>query len=551
MEKILAPADKVLSEIGRFILSRPRFSIVLFLSALLLTIINNAFFDNANTTELTNHYVLTQPIPVATPIIAPQVATTPTAPITTATTTTTPTTPSEIVNDTWQVEKVRAGDNLSKILKRNHISAKDLMALTSLSGAKALRHLQIGEEIRLLVNENHRLQQLIYTDENQKTLSITADNGTLQISKSTQNTTAPSVKSISPTLITPASTPVKPAVNLPAIPTPVAAIVLPALPIPTKVLANASVSSAKAVITPSTVTEVKVNAKIPAPVVQQPTIAYVSGLINNKPLQVEAKKLGLTARQANQLVQIFSAKGIAKNLSAGDRFKVLYQTASTTTKKKNSGNILAAQLIHKGKSYQLVRFTDPKGRVAYYTPQGESLQGESISRAPVNYSHISSGFSTHRFDPVLRFVRPHVGVDYAAPYGTPIKAAGDGVIMLAGYKGGYGNTIVIKHDDKYSTLYAHLSKFAANLKDGAAVQQGQIIGYVGRTGFATGPHLHYEIHVNNKPANPITVALPGVKVPKVYRNLFFAQSKTLLAQLNTNKQVRLAERNDQDPVKKS
>lgn len=597
MEKILAPADKVLSQIGRFILARPIFSIVLFITALLLTIINDAFFDE-NTASATAHVFTHHSVQ---PIALPTVTTPPAVQSIAA-----PVQPAETVKDNWQVEKVRAGDNLSKIFKRNQISAKDLMAITSLSGAKALRHLQIGEEMRLLVNER-RLQQLIYTNENGKTLSIIATDKGLQVGKvgepapaasvaatpapaAQTQATAPAPAAPAPVqAVTPAPVLTQTQVAVPAAVKTTDASVIPApvkaIPAPTSMTsstaatttpapANAAVSApaatttttstapAKAAVTPAatavpakvaatnTVTPatIKVNTKAPA-AASQPAIAYVSGQVS-KSLLTDAKKAGLTTRQANQLIQIFSPKGISK-LSAGDQFSVLVQNpnAAATGKKKPSSNILAAQLVHKGKSYQLIRFTDPKGRAAYYTPQGESLQGESISRAPLNYKYISSGFSMHRFDPVLRFVRPHVGVDYAAPYGTPIKAAGDGVIMLAGYKGGYGNTVMIKHDDKYTTLYGHLSKFAANIKSGTAVQQGQVIGYVGSTGFATGAHLHYEIHVNNKPMNPITVALPGVKVPKAYRNQFLAQSKTLLAQLTTNKQVRLAERTDS--VKKS
>ncbi len=253
----------------------------------------------------------------------------------------------------------------------------------------------------------------------------------------------------------------------------------------------------------------------------------------------DAKKAGLSSQMANQLAAILGSTAV----KTGDRFSVLYEEKGSGKKSKGA-RIVAAQLNHKGKVLQLIRFTDPKGHTDYYTPSGESLRGEALLRHPVQYSHISSHFAHRRFDPILRFVRPHLGVDYAAPHGTPIKAAGDGVVMAAGYRGGYGNAVIIKHGDKYSTLYAHLSKFPSQLKTGAFVQKGQTIGYVGRTGFATGTHLHYEIHVNDVPQNPLTVALPHNSIPSAHRARFMAQAKTLLAQLKSSQPVKLAQKAD-------
>lgn len=272
-------------------------------------------------------------------------------------------------------------------------------------------------------------------------------------------------------------------------------------------------------------------------------INYVSGLVTHS-LYSDARKAGLSTRQANQLVQLFSGKNLAQTMRSGDDFHVLYENPKIIKNKKYSGNILAAQITRNDKTYQLIRFADPKGRANYYTPQGQTLgNGDGLLRQPVQFTHISSGFSSNRVDPVLHYRRPHLGVDYAAPTGTPIKAAGDGVVAEMGYHGGYGKTIVIKHDDKYSTLYGHMSKYA-ELKTGDPVQQGQVIGYVGQTGFATGPHLHYEIHVNDVAYNPLTVALPGASIPREYRNQFLAKSKVLLAQLHDKRQqVQLAQNN--------
>ncbi len=275
----------------------------------------------------------------------------------------------------------------------------------------------------------------------------------------------------------------------------------------------------------------------------QPKSRYVFGKINRS-LSVDARKAGLSTKQVNQFVQIFSEKGLANNMHKGDSFSVILDNGVSKVKnKKTTGNILAAQLVTGNKAYQLIRFTDPTGFTDYYNAQGQSLH-DGLSRAPLRYSHISSSFSNRRFDPVLGFVHPHRGIDYAAPMGTPIQAADDGVLAEADYKGGYGKAIVIKHDDKYATLYAHLSRFATGMHAGTEVKRGQLIGYVGQSGFATGPHLHFEIRVNDIPANPLTIALPGKSVPKAYRRQFFAQTKMLLAQLISKGGMQLAQGKD-------
>lgn len=273
-------------------------------------------------------------------------------------------------------------------------------------------------------------------------------------------------------------------------------------------------------------------------------LSYTGGIIHRSSLYAEARKAGLSMRQANQLVDMFSVNKRAQNLKPGDEFSVLYENPTAPGKKDRSDNtIVAAQLVHQGQRYQLIRFVTPAGQVDYYTPEGESLH-QGILRAPVAYSYISSYYSKSRFEPVLHFFRPHLGVDYAAPKGTPIEAAGDGQVVAMSRRGGYGKTIVIEHDNKYSTLYAHMADFGPKLQIGSMVKQGQVIGYVGRTGLATGPHLHYEIHVNNVPLNPLTVDLPGAPIPETYRHQFMAQASALLAELNSNVPTRFAERDD-------
>jgi murein DD-endopeptidase MepM/ murein hydrolase activator NlpD len=214
---------------------------------------------------------------------------------------------------------------------------------------------------------------------------------------------------------------------------------------------------------------------------------------------------------------------------------VLFQDYFLDNKKIKSGEIIAAEYKTMTNTYQAVRFTDPKGNSGYYAPDGTSMQKRFLP-APVKFTRISSLFNPKRWHPILHRFRHHEGVDYAAPYGTPIKSVANGTIALLGRKGGYGNTIIIKHDSSYSTLYGHLSRYASALKVGSHVQQGQLIGYVGSSGLATGPHLHFEFRINGVHRNPLTVALPnGKSITHAYRNKFHNEVKKLLAKLDAHK----------------
>ena len=158
---------------------------------------------------------------------------------------------------------------------------------------------------------------------------------------------------------------------------------------------------------------------------------------------------------------------------------------------------------------------------------------KAFLRSPVDFRRISSRFTRERYHPVLGKKRPHRGVDYAAARGTPIKAAGDGKITFRGTKGGYGSTVVIQHGTQYSTLYAHLSNFKRGQRNGSAVKQGDVIGFVGSSGLATGPHLHYEFRVNGTHRNPLTVKFPDAQpIKAAYKKDFLAQTQPVLAQLN-------------------
>lgn len=261
------------------------------------------------------------------------------------------------------------------------------------------------------------------------------------------------------------------------------------------------------------------------------TSAYAHGVIENSLFDASARA-GLSDGTTMELIQLFAWDvDFAHDIQSGDSFTVLYQKIQRAGHAVVDGPILAAEFKTGGHDYKIVRFTDPNGTTGYYTPDGKSIR-KALMRAPVSYSRISSGFSLHRKHPILGYSRAHQGVDYAAPTGTPIHAAGDGRVVFVGLKGGYGKCMVIDHGGGYATLYGHMSRFKKGMHAGLHVAQEQVIGFVGMTGLATGPHLHFEVHVNGVPHNPRTVTLPNVApVTTQYLADFDQSSKGLLAQL--------------------
>lgn len=239
-----------------------------------------------------------------------------------------------------------------------------------------------------------------------------------------------------------------------------------------------------------------------------------SSTIKNS-LFLAGQRAGLSDSLIMQLANVFGWDiDFALDIRAGDQFSVLYEEKYLDGEKIKDGAIIAAEFVNSGESYRAVRYTDSKGNTDYYSQNGRSMR-KPFLRTPVDFARISSGFNLKRKHPVLNRIRAHKGVDYAASTGTPIKASGDGKIIHRGTKGGYGRTVIVKHGSSYSTLYAHMHKYAKNTQVGKRVKQGQIIGYVGKSGLATGPHLHYEFRVNGVHRNPLTVKLPDASpLPK-------------------------------------
>ena len=270
-------------------------------------------------------------------------------------------------------------------------------------------------------------------------------------------------------------------------------------------------------------------------------IAYAHGVIKNS-LYVDAKKAGLSNKLIMQLANIFAWDiDFALSLRVGDQFTIIYNKILLNGELFDTGKILAAEFENRGISHQALLYATPGGRSEYYSPEGKSLR-KAFLRSPVDFARISSRFNLRRRHPILNRIRAHKGVDYAAGTGTPVRATGDGKIVYRGRKGGYGRTVIIRHAEKYSTLYAHLSRYNSKRKTGARVKQGQIIGYVGKSGLATGPHLHYEFRVNGIHKNPLTIKLGKSKpLAKQFLADFKLSTQMLLSQLEKIRTVLVAQ----------
>ncbi|MEO1204194.1 MAG: peptidoglycan DD-metalloendopeptidase family protein, partial [Pseudomonadota bacterium] len=228
------------------------------------------------------------------------------------------------------------------------------------------------------------------------------------------------------------------------------------------------------------------------------------------------------------------------DIREGDTYYVQYEELWQDGEYVRDGEIIVAEFNNNGRTHQAIRFLDDDGRSDYFTPEGDSVR-KAFIRAPVDFTRVSSRFNPKRRHPVLNTIRAHRGVDYAAPRGTPIKAAGDGKVIFRGKKGGYGNCVILQHGGNITTLYAHMSNFATQARIGTRVRQGQTIGFVGATGLATANHLHYEYRLNGVHRNPQTVELPKAEpIDSKYRERFLASVPPILETLERFKKTQVA-----------
>jgi len=260
---------------------------------------------------------------------------------------------------------------------------------------------------------------------------------------------------------------------------------------------------------------------------------HIAHGIVTRSLFYAGEQAGLSDAMVLKLANAFGYDiDFAQDLREGDSFSVVYDDVYRDGERLRDGDIIAATFINQGKRYTAVRYTNAAGETLFYNEAGRPLR-KSFLRTPVEFTRISSVFSTGRQHPILGYMRAHKGVDYAAPTGTPIRAAGNGKITFRGWSSGYGNFVTIQHNSTITTAYGHMSRFA-NVKVGQNVSQGQTIGYVGMTGLATGPHLHYEFRVSGQHRNPLTVTLPPAEpLPAAELAQFRSKTAPMLARLKT------------------
>lgn len=250
---------------------------------------------------------------------------------------------------------------------------------------------------------------------------------------------------------------------------------------------------------------------------------------------------GIPDAIATQLAEIFSGDiDFYRDLRKGDRFSIAYETLTHRGQPIRTGRILTAEFVNNQKVYSAFWFQAEEGKGGYYSAEGKNLR-KAFLRSPLEFSRVTSGFSTSRFHPVLQISRAHKGIDYGAPIGTKVRSVADGSVEFAGWQGGYGNLLILKHQGAYSTAYGHLSRFAPGIKKGARVNQGDTIAFTGQTGLSSGPHLHYEFRVNAQQVNPLAVALPAaIPLQPAQINRFKAAIEPYRQHLDLAKQIKVA-----------
>ena len=251
-----------------------------------------------------------------------------------------------------------------------------------------------------------------------------------------------------------------------------------------------------------------------------------------------ADAAGLPDSVTLQLADVFAGDiDFYHDLRRGDRFSVVYEMRYVDGEPVGAGRIVAAEFDNRGRAFRALLWRGDDGREDYFTDDGAPMR-KAFLRSPMEFSRVTSGFSNARFHPIMQDWRAHKGVDYAAPTGTPVRATGNAKVTFAGKQNGYGNVIELRHQGAFSTLYAHLSRLAPQVRAGARVAQGEVIGYVGQTGWATGPHLHYEFRVGGEQRNPLTVALPSSEpLAPAHRLAFAERAAPAAAQLALARQL--------------
>jgi murein DD-endopeptidase MepM/ murein hydrolase activator NlpD len=263
----------------------------------------------------------------------------------------------------------------------------------------------------------------------------------------------------------------------------------------------------------------------------QSKVVMFTGTVRSS-LWESAESAGMDTELIIQLAEIFGWQvDFAREVRVNDRWRLTVEQKFVNEKPVGWGSILGAEYQNDKKIYNAILFKLSDGVEGYFAEDGSSLR-RAFLKSPLRYGRITSRYSTHRFHPILKFTRPHLGVDYGAPVGTPVRAVGDGVVTFVGTQGGSGKTLKISHGAKYQTVYRHLNGYERGIKIGAHVKQGQSVAYVGKTGLATGPHLHFEFWVNDKVIDPLKLSAPAADpVPVAKMVEFRAHAEKVLKEL--------------------
>lgn len=427
---------------------------------------------------------------------------------------------------------VQSGDTLYSLFRKQRISPKTLAAILRVpTAAQSLKKLHLRQRIRFSLDSKNNLESLALSLGSSKTLLVyragsryiaRIENGSFRVPASTQ-------KVVTKPKVQPKSSPVKKAVSKRTI--------VKSKPINTKKPAPVSSANHNKDIhkkasphskerKPATKAKTTSNKTLTTPKPQAAPVfppLHYDGMIIHHSFYVDAKKQHIPDNVIAQVMHIFALQVNFKKTHVGDKLLVAYD---------DDNDVIAAEFFQGSRSYTAIQYVNGQGVIEYFTPDGESMK-KAFNRYPVKYTHINSLFNMHRMHPVSHVIRPHTGVDLAGTLGTPVYSIGDGKVSFIGWEGAYGNIVKIQHNDKYSSMYAHLLRFAPNLSKETRVKRGQLIGYLGQTGNATGPHVHFEVRIYNVPVDPLTVKLPQASSVSPSQMKFFrARAKGLLAGLH-------------------
>lgn len=432
---------------------------------------------------------------------------------------------------------VKSGDTVYSLFRKQNISLKSLaMMMRDPQAARYLKRLHIGQGMRFSMDSAGTLESLVLTADRSHTLLIfragshfktrlevgrlPAHAATASIKTTPKSDPKPAKKSV------PNALPIKKTIQKPEI---------------VKKTRSAPIStiSSRSLVAEKTVAQLMIKPIIDKPKASQsPNSLNFAGIKLHSSLVNDGTKQGVPYKLISQLIKIFALQVNFKTIRSGDKVVLAYNEVSLHGKRV-PGDIIAAEWTQGKHVYTAVRYVNRQGVAEYFSALGVG-RNKAFDRFPVKYTHINSLFNMHRMHPVTHVIRPHTGLDLAAPIGTPMYSIGDGKITFIGWEGAYGNIVKIQHDEKYSSMYAHMLRFAPGLSKNSTVKRGQLIGFLGQTGNATGPHVHYEVRIHNVPVNPLTVELPyATGIPASQMKTFRRKAELLMADLNQYQQAHL------------